>query len=277
VHTSRRSLPGCMRPSDARTEKWHVCPGRPPILRGAYITEEGVVTYAPPGGRGGVLMDITLDERRGRLSKWLDIIKENVTEAVINQHIFWEMQDIIRHNPQLQKTPSAFYQWMGAAFVHSSALAVRREVDRDPKSVSLVRFLTEVRDRPDLVSREYHRSLYDRLGDKELADDLARRTYDRHVGASATALDQNTVQQEIDSLQKTSKIIRHYANRAVAHYDTRGLSEPVPSFADLGECLRVLETLVLRYMLLLKGASQSTLLPTFMYDWKAIFRIAWIG
>ena len=222
-------------------------------------------------------MGTTLHERRSHLKKWLDIIKENVTEAVINQHIFWEVQDIIRDNPQLQKTPSAFYLWMGSAFVHSSALAVRREVDRDPRSVSLLRFLTEVRDCPDLVCRKYHRSLYDRLGDKELAEDLARRTYDKHVGASATALDQNTVQKEIDSLQRASKIIRHYANRTVAHYDTRGLSEPVPSFADLGECLRVLERLVLRYMLLLTGASQSTLLPTFMYDWKAIFRIAWIG
>ena len=109
-----------------------------------------------------------------------------------------------------------------------------------------------------------------------LADDLARFTYDKHVGTSASVLDGNTVQQEIDSLQKASKTIHHYADRTVAHYDTRGLSEPVPKFADLEECLKVLEKLVLRYLLLLKGASQSTLLPAFTYDWKAVFRTPWI-
>lgn len=70
-------------------------------------------------------MDMTLEERRSRLKKRLDIVKENVTEAIINQHIFWEVQDIIRHNPQLRNTSSAFYQWMGSTFVLSSALAVR--------------------------------------------------------------------------------------------------------------------------------------------------------
>jgi hypothetical protein len=220
-------------------------------------------------------MDMTLEERRSRLNKRLDIIKENVTEALINQHIFWEVQGVIRHNPQLQNIPSAFYQWMWSTFVHSSALAVRRQVDRDRKSVSLLRFLTEVRECPDLISRDYHRSLYGRYA-KELADELARLTYDKHVGAGASKLDRNTVQQEIDSLHKASKTIHHYADRTVAHYDTRGLSEPVPKFADLEECLKVLEKLVLRYLLLLKGASQSTLLPTFMYDWKAVFTIPWI-
>jgi hypothetical protein len=220
-------------------------------------------------------MSMTLEQRRSNLKKWLDIIRENVTEAVVNQRIFWEVQDIIRHNPQLQNIPSAFYQWMGSTFVHSSALAVRRQVDRDSRSVSLQRFLTEVKEYPDLISLGYHRSLYDGYA-KELADDLARRTYDKHVGAGASVLDGNTVRQEIDSLQAASETIHHYADRTIAHYDTRGLSKPVPKFADLEECLKVLEKLVLRYLLLLNGASQSTLVPTFVYDWKAVFRIPWI-
>lgn len=51
AHTSRRSLPGCMRPCGAHTEKWHVCPARDPIPSGAYITTKRVVTYAPPAMR----------------------------------------------------------------------------------------------------------------------------------------------------------------------------------------------------------------------------------
>jgi hypothetical protein len=61
-HTSRCSLPGCMCPCGAGTEKGDACPARDTILRGAYITTEGVLTYAPPGRSGA--REITKDLRK---------------------------------------------------------------------------------------------------------------------------------------------------------------------------------------------------------------------
>jgi len=37
-----------------------------------------------------------------------------------------------------------------------------------------------------------------------------------------------------------------------------------------------MEELVLKYLELVKGESKITLLPTFLYDWKSIFRTPWI-
>jgi hypothetical protein len=197
---------------------------------------------------------------------------------VINEHIFWEVLEIIRKNPQLQSESSAFYDWMGSTFVHSTTLAVRRQVDQDKNSVSLLRFLMELQKFPDLISREYHRSLYERPDyDKKFADSMARHTYDRHVGVGDANLNTGALQQEIDSLIDASQKLHHYADRLVAHYDTRGLERPTPKFEDLTSCLATLEKLVLRYLLLLKGAGQEKLLPTFTYDWKQVFRIPWIA
>jgi len=39
-----------MCPRGAGSEEVNACPARDTILRGAYITTEGVVMYAPPGG-----------------------------------------------------------------------------------------------------------------------------------------------------------------------------------------------------------------------------------
>jgi hypothetical protein len=220
-------------------------------------------------------MEMTLEERRNRLRTWLDCIYSNVTEAVINQHIFWEVQDIIRDNPQLQNASSAFYVWMGSMFVHSTVLAVRRQLDTDKKSISLHRLLLELSKYPELISRDYHRSLYSQLA-KEFADDMATYTYDKNVGVDATTLDPAAVQQEIDSLKSASEKLHHYADRVVAHYDACGLQQPTPKFEELTECLSLMEKLVLRYLLLLKGASQEKLLPTFLYDWKEVFRTPWI-
>jgi hypothetical protein len=220
---------------------------------------------------------MTEDERRDRLRGWFDTVYDSVTEAVINDHIFWEVQDTIRNNPELQNTSSAFYDWMGSTFIDSTALAIRRQLDRDDKSVSLYRFLMELQKYPELISRIYHRTLYVRPEYPEArSEHMANYTYNKFVGVNEEVLDVTTIQQEIDSLKAVSKTVHHYADRVVAHYDTRGLQQDPPKFTDLSESLSVLEKLVLRYLLLLKAVGQRTLLPTFQYDWKRVFRIAWI-
>lgn len=220
---------------------------------------------------------MTLAERRLRLSEWLDQIYDSATEAIINQHIFWEVQDIIRNNPELQNASSAFYQWMGSTFVHSTVLAVRRQVDSDQNSVSLMRFLLELQKHPELISRSYHEGLYSRPEySVDFARSAARHTYDRYVGPNANVLDVTAIQNEIQRLKTSSEKIHHYADRVVAHYDNRGLNQDTPKFNDVTDCLEVIEELVLRYILLLKGAWQDSLLPTFQYDWKSIFHIPWI-
>lgn len=222
-------------------------------------------------------MDLTMEGRRARLKEWLSIVYANVTEAVVNQYVFWEVQDIIRANRQLQNTSTIFYDWMGSTFVHSTALAVRRQLDTDKNCVSLHRLLLELKEFPDLISRDYHLSLYNRPEfSAEFADHQANYTYDQHVGKNATVLDINTIQQEIDSLKTASGSLHHYADRIIAHYDKRGLEQRTPKFDDISECLTVLERLVLRYILLFNGAWQDSLLPTFQYDWKQVFRIPWI-
>ncbi len=223
----------------------------------------------------GTPVQMTIEERRIRLKKWLESVYESVTEAVVNQHIFWEVQEIIRTNAQLQNTSSAFYELMNSTFVHSTVIAVRRQLDIDKNCISLCRFLLELQKYPELISRQYHRSLY--VHNLDFADHRADETYDRHVGRNAEVLIKDVIQQEIDSLKMVSETIHHYADRIVAHYDTRGLGQAsAPKYDDLTKCLVVIERLVLRYALLLNGARQDSLLPTFQYDWKRVFRIQWI-
>ena len=220
---------------------------------------------------------MTVEERRVHLKRWLERVHGSVTEAVVNQHIFWEVQQIIRDNPQLQSTSSAFYDWMASTFAHSTVLAVRRQLDTDRNSISLHRFLLEVRKFPKVISRSYHRSLYVRPEfSTAYANNMANHTYDIQVGKDANELDVSAVNLEIEALKAASEVIHHYADRIVAHYDNRGLERDSPKFDDLTHSLSVIEKLVLRYGLLLNGASQTSLLPTFQYDWKSVFRIAWL-
>ena len=47
-------------------------------------------------------------------------------------------------------------------------------------------------------------------------------------------------------------------------------------FNELTDAVQLLEKLTIKYVALIKAEVYSTLLPTFQYDWKEIFRFAWI-
>jgi hypothetical protein len=218
---------------------------------------------------------MTDEERLRRALKWLDVIAGDIIELLINDYVFKEVQKIIRFNQRLQQTESIFFEWMGSVFAHSSAVGVRRQAGLSDRSISLRRLLVELQKYPRLVTREYHKNLYKNMSTR--IQRAADNAYDTYVGPGRTELDPARIQEDIDLLSSASERIRHYTDRVVAHYDERGLRKPIPTFHDLSNCLLEMDELVLKYSELMKGEAKITLLPTFLYDWKSIFQIPWIG
>ena len=84
------------------------------------------------------------------------------------------------------------------------------------------------------------------------------------------------VDKQLADLEAAAGAIEHYVDRRIAHYDKRDLATPVPSFKDLEDALRALETLVIFYWAVLKGSGLVGLTPTIQYDWQDVFEFAWI-
>ena len=51
---------------------------------------------------------------------WLEMIHDEIQGLVVDANMFWEVQDIIRANPRIQK-PSAFYRYLGRTYFFSCA------------------------------------------------------------------------------------------------------------------------------------------------------------
>ena len=75
---------------------------------------------------------LSLDALFKELDADLDRIKGEITALKVNQYIFWEVQKMIRGNPDL-KRPSSFYQWMGNMYATGMTVAIRRLVDRNER------------------------------------------------------------------------------------------------------------------------------------------------
>jgi len=209
--------------------------------------------------------------RYEELNSWLGILERAVTDLRIDQHIFWEVQEIIRANPKIH-TPGDFNGWMGRMYSAAISVAIRRQVDSDSRSVSFIRFLGELKSTPKVVSRERYVALFREAG---LPEFLANADFDRHVGVGFNSLDPGAVDREIETLKLKTEPLRTYVNKRIAHHDEKEFTN-FPKFRDIDEAIDYLEVLVKRYVLLFRAKGLTQVLPYWQYDWKAIFYHPWV-
>ena len=220
---------------------------------------------------------MTEEQRFARWRDWLKIIRKDVQGLVISRHIFWEVQKIIKDNPLVQK-PSSFYQWLGAAYCTQISMGIRRQLDTDTRSVSLHRLLCEIKKAPYVLSRERFQSIYKpnpAIFTACQAAELANKCFDKYAGQNVDHLPVKKVGCDLRDLCNQSRKVERAATKKVAHLDEKPPTE-LPSFGELDACLDLLEQLVLRYQMVFEASAPASLLPTWQYDWMAIFYEPWI-
>jgi hypothetical protein len=221
-----------------------------------------------------------VDELHEELDRWLTVLDQQVRSARINQHIFWEIQRIIRSNPKIDK-PNDFYGWMAEMYAAAASVAVRKMVDIDKhrQSVSFIRFLQELKDNPEVISRtRYKRQFvdsYDELVPCCYSARDADEGFDQMVGAGREALDPLQIERQIKTLKTKTSAVRNFVNKRIAHHD-RSEFKDFPAFTELDDAVAYLEELLKYYFPLFRGLSLDSALPTWLYDWKEIFHFPWI-
>ncbi|MFZ1082362.1 MAG: hypothetical protein WAO19_10610 [Candidatus Kryptoniota bacterium] len=204
-----------------------------------------------------------------KLKRSLLRIREDVRGLLISRFIFKEVQKIIAANPSIQ-IESSFYEWIGYVYATHAVIGVRRQVDKDTRSVSLVQVLEVIEKNNAFFTVKRFQRLYP----KSLKRNVAPRVFKRFSGARLAHLNPVFVSKDIRTLRKSIERIAHFTNKRVAHLD-RSAFRAVPTFDDLDYALDQLEKVVKNYMLLLFG-EDSDLVPIWQYDWQKIFHYPWI-
>ena len=206
-----------------------------------------------------------------KLKKWLDWIEkiqENAHDLLMDQHLFQEYSEIIRKNPAIQR-PSDFHDWVRKNYASSVALHIRRQLDMDSDSISIKRLLTEIQNDPQILTKEWHRSLYKTLGpsyaDKDFED----------IAGQGEFFDPNIAKEDIEKLDTLGEHIEKYATRRLAHNSNRPIQTD-PTYNDLTNFINEFEQIMKKYILLLTASGYESLLPVWQYDWAEIFTKPWI-
>ncbi len=210
--------------------------------------------------------------------RWLSIVDNQVIHLKHLQNIFQETQKIIAANPKIHHR-SAFYDLLNEGYGTAISVGIRRLDDRDNRSISFLRLLEEIRDHSSLLSRLRYVALYRDTGNKvdtELTKQLANTHFDKLVGSGKRFLPKSHVIRDASLLKKSTRLIRWYVNKQVAHRNIRQLKK-LPTYKDLHDALNAIEKLVIRYESLMWAKSYlGGLTPVIQYNWKKIFKEPWI-
>ena len=91
--------------------------------------------------------------------KWeekLERISQSLFFLKANQYLFHEFEKIINANPTL-KDDKYFIGWIRENYFIAAAMGVRRQMDKHPDCISLIKVLTRIKENPTILSRErYH-------------------------------------------------------------------------------------------------------------------------
>jgi hypothetical protein len=207
-----------------------------------------------------------------KLDLQLDILLEQMHELNMARHIYYEIKSVVESNQQIL-TSNHFYSWMDHTYTTTMIMGIRRLVDHDSRSISFVTFLSDIRDNPHILSRSTYKGLYESMC-SQLPESYRDEQFDELVGTGLDHVDPAIVEQELEKLRIITCKLKKYANKRVAHYDNN--SPPLgPSYEEINEAFNILRELLLKYHHFFRAASFS-LGPYIQYDWKQIFRVAWI-
>ena len=210
--------------------------------------------------------------------------------------MFWEVQDIIRENPRIQK-PSAFYRYLGRTYLSHALAGLRRQIKPQKDSISFVGLLEDIAKNPEELSRSYYHSLcshadgpdiiqiemegreeLEKVGitdTSQLKDLIEMDDFGPYADASGKHVCPKMVEDDLKALKSEVEKYEEFADKRIVHWD-KGEPSVLPKFGELDDCIKLLDKTYVKYHLLFYAESISTLMPTYQYEWKKIFLEPWL-
>jgi hypothetical protein len=211
--------------------------------------------------------------------KWLDWLEKIASQT----HTLWAYRDYWRGLVEMTQAneeipPSTFFDALGIWYADGQTVAVRRQLDRDRRAVSLWRLIDEIAAHPEVMTRTRHVALWhdehEDAREKEHNEQRGNENYDKFAGEGSDTIPPERTLEDRERLEAIGKPIKRYVDQRVAHSDDEALTE-VPTFAELNAAIGELGELLKKYMSLLKAQWLAAVSPVHQDDWTRAFTVPW--
>lgn len=213
--------------------------------------------------------------------RWLKRIKEELTELVIQQAHFRELQQVVAPYKG-RVTGAEIARWMVQGYAAYACMGIRRLTESsskkpppktgDPRlTISLVVLLEDLAANNFELTRSRQRKMYQRAM-RHLRDGIGTRTADRvfeQVARSKTAnvVSASRIKRDIKALKRAANPIKKRVDKVYAHTerDRRRIGRPV-YFREIDVAIKILLETYRRYARLLQGRVEQELVPEDEFD-----------
>lgn len=206
--------------------------------------------------------------------RWMKVIRKDVGMLLRDTNMFWEVQDIIRANPRIQK-PGTFYRYLGRTYLSHALAGLRRQIKPNKDSISLVGLLKELAEIPEELSFKYYCSILSGTTTDQM-EAIIKGDFKKYADASGTYVCPQMVKADRDGLKSAVEACEGFADKRIAHWD-KDEPEDVPTFGELDECIKLLDKTYVKYHVLFYAEWMDTLMPTYQYNWKSVFLEPWLA
>jgi len=216
-----------------------------------------------------------------QIEEWaqeLEDIASDITAIHLERFTYERIMEIARSNPALENSESLLWGYLFNTYAKTQAIAVRRHADTNKRTASLGRLIFEAREEPELLTRDWWLGLSDR-GDPNRRRVLAEQRREHYGGDVGGHLDPAIPGADLAKLRHSSKHIRDFVNRNVAHLEARPVSHRDDNLAEseIHEAIDLIGHLFAKYWGLFKASHWTGLEPVPQEDWEAVLRVPWIG
>ncbi len=216
---------------------------------------------------------------------YLEAIWREVSYLRKTRLIYLEMANLINLN--LKSFSYTFFRrWFLTNYGICAAMSIRRLVDKDPNTRSLLLFLKDIQKHHSLITRDmfvkgqikrivedprYKKGNWVLRGLRKKHERLANKTFTKWVG-KRTFLSPFSVELDIKQIELVSANIKKYVNQYIAHHSFKKKINPPPR-KDLHKCLTTFTEILQKYNTLISGG-KTDFIPSkkdIKKDIKAIF------
>jgi len=218
-----------------------------------------------------------LDERWERWRTRFSEADRDVCNLFHNRHLWVAMTQMWQDNADAIELNAIVQNWYIRLYVNTQCTGIRRECDSDTSTSSLENCLSELIKYPGMMNRARFEANVEANTDISAKfKHVNKLKFDDYAQSpSATDLDVDRVQADIDRLRSAAETTRKYTNKVLAHREF----PPKPirlSWVELDGALNAVgEVLKRYYMLWDAGIIKGNLTPELPPGWERPFQTAW--
>jgi hypothetical protein len=212
-----------------------------------------------------------LKRRRAAAVATVENIENAVAILLGDQQCFARFRDAVNGSVAVRQThfPGLVARW----YSQSVLLGLRRLVDTDPRSHSLLSLLNDMLKHPTDWNEEAVIDLWtkDRKPHDLIIAAALEVAYKPLSDAAGKSLNTVRIAADKQTLESSLTRAKRVVNKTIAHSDKHSGAAPTMTFADLDAAVDASHQLVKPYISLLTGRGYNTMVPVEGSNWWRIF------